>query len=130
MREIKFRAWDKEEEKMVPAIHIFINGTGVVWENQREGFEGTDDLNSTNKWEIMQFTGLEDVLGNDLYEGDICRDEDGLGVIYWDKDCWMYGFVLFDSSYKSDGYMLREMADDCEVIGNIYENPELLEVAP
>ena len=74
----------------------------------------------------MQFTGLLDKNGKEIYEGDICRDEDGLGVVYWEKDCWMYGFVQDDSSYKSDGYMLREMVDDCEIIGNIFENQELL----
>ena len=120
-REIKFRAWLKDVQEMIPVHDIKFNGniglinTQLAWR-------------MFNEIELMQFTGLHDQNGKEIYEGDICRDEDGLGVIYWEKDCWMYGFVLFDSSYKSDGYMLREMADDCEIIGNIYENHELLEV--
>lgn len=126
MREIKFRAWHEGFEigrglskRVEPPQMLYDEKPGdcLLWKQGQ------------NITAIMQFTGLRDKNGKEIYEGDICRDEDGLGVIYWEKDCWMYGFVLFDSSYKSDGYMLREMADDCEVIGNIYENPEPLEVS-
>ena len=119
MRDIKFRCWNKETK----SFHY--------WGVDIEGCTFIGPLSGkqpANKYEHQQFTGLRDQNGKEIYEGDICRDEDGLGVVYWEKDCWMYGFVLFDSSYKSDGYMLREMTNDCEIIGNIYENHSLLEV--
>lgn len=73
---------------------------------------------------IGQFTGLEDKLGTKIFEGDVIDD---LGVEY---------IVVFDSDYaqfrgKFDGWNaeISHIASRCEVIGNIYDNPELLEVS-
>lgn len=120
IREIKFRVWcinRKEWER--DAVAISPNGELFDISTMRPMRKDTHIT--------TQFTKLHDKNGKEIYEGDICQDEEGFGVIYWDKDCWRYGFVLFDSSCSSDGEMLREMTNWCEVIGNIYENPELLE---
>ena len=114
-REIKFRAF--VDGSMLDVVTLDFDNKEVWFDGFCMDFKNV---------ELMQFTGLYDKNGKEIYEGDICRDEDGLGVVYWEKDCWMYGFVQDDSSYKSDGYMLREMVDDCEIIGNIFENQELL----
>lgn len=73
---------------------------------------------------IGQFTGLEDKLGTKIFEGDVIDD---LGVEY---------IVVFDSDYaqfrgKFDGWNaeISHIASRCEVIGNIHDNPELLEVS-
>lgn len=73
---------------------------------------------------IGQFTGLEDKLGTKIFEGDVIDD---LGVEY---------IVVFDSDYaqfrgKFDDWNaeISHIASRCEVIGNVYDNPELLEVS-
>ena len=87
---------------------------------------------SYDKVEIMQFTGILDKNGKEIYEGDIVSfgkdyfDVDMLGKVYWyDKTA---GFFIH--RFDAEGQIEEEVliSDyDIEVIGNIYENPELLE---
>lgn len=99
MREIKFRIWDGN------------NGY----------FDYPDTLELNRGLEYEQYTGLKDKKGREIYEGDIVWRPRGHSreVVEFD-----YGFYPFDA------YELEELgmpdADDCEVIGNIHENPELL----
>ena len=66
----------------------------------------------------MQFTGLTDKNGKEIYEGDIVRYRDGIYKVDWFEN----GFYLFrDVRAKFDIWWV-----DTEVVGNIYENPELL----
>ncbi len=134
-REIKFRAWDKTLELMVrPVMAEFDNGS---WESRF-------DL------EIMQYTGLKDKNGKEIYEGDAIGthidehnlDYDGkpsqwVKVVTWDtedaafKILDMEVLTSFERHYVSDwsedywGFT-QEDASDIEIIGNIYENPELI----
>lgn len=104
-REIRFRAWDKEHKGMV--------GLGTLDEIAMLGSIYKKLL--TEVFEPMQFTGLQDKNGNDVYEGDIIREDDG--------NVWPIEFAYFGST----GYDLG--VDDegkFEVIGNIYEHPNLL----
>ena len=66
--------------------------------------------------EIMQFTGLLDKNGKEIYEGDVtrCGQEEKIGVVEWHKE-----FAMFTNCAVAD-------PNKCEVIGNIYENPELI----
>jgi uncharacterized phage protein (TIGR01671 family) len=101
MRELKFRVWDNHDHRM-----IYIGR----------------DLQSYIGWEIMQYTGLKDKNGNEIYEGDILKVKMGsdwqtLPMIVqniWDAHVW---------TNESDSYM---RVNDMEIIGNVYENPELL----
>jgi uncharacterized phage protein (TIGR01671 family) len=137
MREIKFRAWDEKNQEMVfislKFLVDFFNADNV-------GFGGKDGF-SAYKW--MQFTGLTDKNGKEVYEGDILRqhwpnDRISLARIYFNEDLagfkarnivtddWTKeGLVAHLKEQRDNGYIIS-LSQDSEVIGNIYENPDLL----
>lgn len=107
MRDIKFRAWDKQFKEM---IDLPFPPRSAWFEKDGEG--GPDDF------EIMQYTGLKDKNGKEIYEGDIltCEGEKDNRVVAFDRASF---FVL--------GIPLFNVVEDfIEVIGNIYENQELV----
>ena len=113
-RELKFRAWDGEHKEMVQAINWFIEiDDGTVWENINVC--GEDDLHERYV-KLMQFTGLLDKHGREIYEGDIIKykwlSEFPVDVVRWN-----------DRLAEFNAYSLQHG----EVIGNIYEHAELLE---
>ena len=118
MRPIKFRAWDKENGVMMTEVSLyFSNG---VW--------------SDEKIEIMQFTGLLDKNEKEIYEGDIVEDKSsnyGLQIVVWNNRFASYGQTWpkgFTGSLNEDHYpFAANNWSLVEVIGNIYENPTLLE---
>lgn len=123
MREIKFRAWDKLQKKMIdPEIfseEIAIQLGGVVGK-----FNGKTYDTVTDEFELMQFTGMKDKNGNEIYEGDIIFCElSGLNceVVY--NDC---GFKYQVTSITKRPLQLAGTL--VEVIGNIFENNELLRI--
>ena len=120
MREIKFRAWDKDKQCMIKdALQHWKESFDVVTETFLT-------LLDDDKYEVMQYTGLKDAVGREIYEGDIVKCDDDLWVVLWDD---------YKSCFAIDGLYLSmyvcpfdvSWSNDCEVIGNIYENPELLE---
>jgi len=131
MREIKFRAWDSIRKTMVYQPQIMkITGDGQNWRYAAS-------VESHEAWPtIMQYTGLKDKNGKEIYEGDIVRTPwlsiDGLNVyddwimVYSEENA---GFQLQskeNSEYLESPTVYR-IPDDYEVIGNIWEHPELLE---
>lgn len=121
MRKIKFRAYHKKQKKMYYNVEktydYGCNGDNDVLA------ESFAEILEDNNYDIMQYTGLKDKNGNEIYEGDILSlsiHSKKYGVIKWNDN--LGGFYI----YKVSSYTLK-YADRYEVIGNIYDNSELLE---
>lgn len=145
-RELKFRAWDVGDKEWRTDLNFYIdsNNVKVVF------ISGV----ASNGLEIMQFTGLKDKNGKEIYEGDILRynyhiqyekewkgsreNKDFIGVVeyhnkilkigYESDETLFVGFILCGCKGTDEEYFTPiPQLEDIEVIGNIYENKELLE---
>lgn len=129
---IKFRAWNGYKKMMADyvsaiqngdtqgtpsSVNVIVNGKNETWDIENDHVE------------LLRFTGLKDVNGKGIYEGDVLRTKAGLiqiveqGVLAIDRDDLISGFYannLSDDKPHTFSY-------DDEVIGNVHENPELLE---
>lgn len=139
MREIKFRCWSKEVEKMYYSVTIDENGkVEHAFELDNEGRVKSKPGTKTEEDCIpMQFTGLKDENGEEIYEGDLFGKMGGNvekpdeyevhAIVYFDTD--LAAFCIDDNrggwQYLHD--YLSEPRNRREVIGNIWENPELME---
>ena len=109
MRELKFRAWVNTEKKM------------YYGDNDLEAF-----FRDFEGWDIMQFTGLKDKNGKDVFEGDITaasKDAFNRHLVIFEDGCFQLVLATGRQTLKDASWRGHFME---EVIGNIYENPELL----
>ena len=128
MKEIKFRAWDKVKKEMINELICFgKNADGTTWINHDNSFNNEKNgymWNSRNL-EIMQFTGIKDCEGKEIYEGDIveCYDHP-TGIDSCTAEVvFLHGmFKAKDMSFPLSDYGTVWI----KVLGNIYENPELI----
>ena len=123
----KFRAWDTTNKEMFKDT-FSITESGQVVVVEQEFVTSTPDYIFVEHLVIMQSTGLKDKNGKEIFEGDILGTQDGLlnGVVEYRTDLGM----LTNSLIRYNNFeRLCNVASDREIIGNVYENPELLEVA-
>ena len=125
-REIKFRAWLKEEKKMVEVKAIDWDEKGNIFSINYPGGKAYSGYNKDNI-ELIQYTGLKDNNGVKIFEGDIIKYYNKVAVVkygYHNCGCChsVYGFTFLDNNEVTD----IPYFGDCEVIGNIYENIKLL----
>ena len=121
MRELKFRAWcanKKEWEK--DAWHLTPDGRIVDTYRQIEMRKETHFLN--------QFTGLLDKQGVEIYEGDIIKCFGDIAKVVWDEHDALYRYIYNSGGERYMKILGTHSYEHFEVIGNIYENPELLHV--
>ena len=139
MREIKFRAWNKKNNKMYyfPEMGICseYNLLSFIWDGDTGTNYGAIDWEIEN-YEVMQFTGLKDKNGEgqEMYQDDICKanyyceivfdnePHNLVGTIEWDDT---FGMWMYDYGHGSTP-LTDENLRDIEIIGNIHQNPELL----
>ena len=132
MREIKFRAWNEKKKRWHkdsdPDCVLEFDGSitqiNVVGQYDGELFYSFDDKKGLI---LAQYTGLKDKNGKEIYEGDIVKISDHP----------FEGSITVNGKYEigyndymelvCGSWLLFRMKNYCEVIGNIYENPELLE---
>lgn len=132
MRELKFRIWDNDKNEWLAESDddaLTYYGFHLIGEVMT--------VQSPRKWivngVVEQYTGLNDKNDREIYEGDIVRIDsmDELRVGYVDLVNDQYCIVCGedDEGYKivAEFYYYSKPEENCEVIGNIHENPELLE---
>lgn len=124
-RIIEFRAWDKFEKKMIDWDECLKNEVLIP-----------EILLNSERYEPMQCTGLKDKNGRRVYEGDIVRifydhfngtftEKEVVGPVKWECGTWVVNNSFLHHSPEYDETNLESAS--VEVIGNIHENPELLE---
>lgn len=122
-REIKFRAWDKKTKNMYQDVPLITLSSHVKEKDETLNKSLASFQNDSVGFVLMQYTGLKDKHGIEIYEGDIGRSVD---EVLWEVkyDTVLARFIgLYDGNVIED---LSEVHDSMEIIGNIYENPELL----
>ena len=131
MREIKFRAWDKKIEQIVEVLTISWRCGHVECVHHAKDHKGGVYLfNGESKadYELMQYTGLKDKNGVEIYEGDIVRNGASVEKVeYGTIEC------ANGNCHEEDWFSIQAWSAGgepigtwFEIIGNIYENPELL----
>ena len=122
MRELKFRAWDKKENRMFKVFGLTWHyGIFLIEEKGRSRKHGSGET------ELMQYTGLKDKTGKEIYEGDIIeyrpvKPSKRTGeLVFTSRKVFV---VEYKHSYRYIGFNMGKTAHS-RVIGNIYENEEL-----
>jgi uncharacterized phage protein (TIGR01671 family) len=147
-KEIKFRAWiydceymiysNKSKEQDNYMFRIEDDGIEVWYFNDCVFYEGGGEIHERAEWQrqdvkVMPFTGLKDRTGEEIYEGDILTfdlNEWNRGSLKpkeeWEYPKWQVTWDVVNGCWDTGGGTTAECPIYKEVIGNIYENPELI----
>lgn len=118
----KFRVWDKEKNEMECDLYDEPGDMQISCIN-----EVFKDYLSNNRYIVEQCTGLKDKNGKSIYDGDILQDGEQKIKVVFDEErhCFMFEYQ-YTRAYKPIS-CLDVLEGDFEIIGNIHENPDLLE---
>nr|DAV28706.1 MAG TPA: YopX protein [Caudoviricetes sp.] len=125
----KFRAWDKEADTMHDVTSIWFDRNNEQYKLGHVSFPSQETVDTIfDNFELMQSTGLKDKNGVEIFEGDIVKIigdvlGDDMSVIRFTEG----GFYLDYKNLDTEFELLYSIDLPIEIIGNIYENPELLE---
>lgn len=125
MRTIKFRAYLKNTNEMVTVRAMDWDHEGNLlclnYPKGKDYFGYEDDI------ALMQYTGYKDVFHNEIYEGDIVRYDKKLFEVIWMCSGFYISYIVPNNDYYLNYCLpVANNEEDMEVIGNIYENPDLL----
>lgn len=141
----KYRAWHKEHRTMKPVLELDLDPANGVFVASQQPENDDSQYNTYGEYwlwreiELMQWTGLQDCTGKDIYQGDIIRTDNEQEGDEPAEDHF-YGVVIYD--HQRTGYFIKQPHDkyspalynyyivSIEVVGNIYQHHELLEQQP
>ena len=118
MREIKFRAWDKLNKEMFNVEFIDFQ--------KRRVYKDTVSYRKFNDIELMEYSELKDLREKEIYDGDILFEsfEERYYKVVFKNGSFR---AEFEGDFEEYSFDLNDVvAQGCEVVGNIYENPELI----
>ena len=132
MREIKFRAWSELRGMcLVKGLEFIKNLISTPTDDGNFWVDSFDDMH------LMQYTGLKDKNGKEIYDGDIMRNSPARWEIVFNKGCFCHkclGYYDERDNYtivksQPEIHLALRALRGAEIIGNIYENPELIKHA-